>query len=45
MKTKSIFIVVIFITITSVNLFAQRTTDIEGGKDYPLVSRFEGSVI
>ena len=26
-------------------MFAQRTTDIGGGKDYPLVSRFEGSVI
>jgi len=26
-------------------VFAQRTTDIEGGKDYPLVSRFKGSVI
>ncbi len=29
----------------SVNLFAQRTSDIDGGKDYPLISRFEGSVI
>ena len=29
----------------STNLFAQRTTDIEGGKDYPLISRFKGSVI
>ena len=25
--------------------FAQRSADIEGGKDYPLISRFEGSVI
>lgn len=29
----------------STNLFAQRTKDIEGSKDYPLVSRFKGSVI
>ena len=27
------------------NVFAQRATDIDGGKDYPLVSRFQGSVI
>lgn len=26
-------------------VYAQRTTDIENGKDYPLISRFEGSVI
>jgi len=26
-------------------VYAQRTADIEGGKDYPLLSRFEGSVI
>lgn len=26
-------------------VYAQRTTDIENSKDYPLVSRFEGSVI
>jgi len=29
----------------SMNIFAQRTSDIEGSKDYPLVSRFEGSII
>ncbi|MBA7660184.1 Peptidoglycan-associated lipoprotein [subsurface metagenome] len=27
------------------NVFAQRQTDIEGGEDYPLISRFEGAVI
>jgi OmpA-OmpF porin, OOP family len=27
------------------NLFAQRKTDIENSKDYPLVSRFQGAVI
>lgn len=29
----------------STDLFAQRTTDIEGSKDYSLISRFKGSVI
>ena len=29
----------------SINLSAQRTTDYENAKDYPLVSRFKGSVI
>jgi len=29
----------------STNLFAQRTTDIKGSKDYPMVSRFKGSII
>lgn len=29
----------------STSLFAQRTTDIEGGKDYSLVSRFSGSIM
>jgi outer membrane protein OmpA-like peptidoglycan-associated protein len=29
----------------SINIFAQRTSDIKGSKDYPLVSRFEGSII
>lgn len=29
----------------STNLLAQRTTDIAGSKDYPMVSRFKGSVI
>ena len=35
----------IFTLMISSNLIAQRTTDIEGGTDYPLVSRFEGSII
>ena len=41
-------VTVIFVAIAlmiSTNLFAQRTTDIEGAKDYPLVSRFEGAII
>lgn len=29
----------------SASLNAQRRTDIEGGKDYPLISRFEGSIM
>jgi outer membrane protein OmpA-like peptidoglycan-associated protein len=29
----------------SMNLFAQRKTDIENSKDYPMISRFEGAVI
>ncbi len=33
------------VLIISTNLFAQRTRDIKGGKDYPLVSRFSGTVI
>ena len=31
--------------LVSTNLFAQRTTDIEGSKDYPTISRFQGAVI
>ncbi|HEB11511.1 MAG TPA: hypothetical protein ENI06_09915 [Spirochaetales bacterium] len=27
------------------NVFAQRTTDVENSKDYPLVSRFKGVII
>jgi len=45
MKTKFFLMVAMLIALTNVNLFAQRTTDIEGAKDYPLVSRFEDSVI
>lgn len=29
----------------STSVFAQRTTDIKGSKDYPMISRFEGSII
>lgn len=41
---KNLTFIVVSLLITS-NLFAQRTTDIENGKDYPLVSRFSGSVM
>lgn len=42
---KLTFILVGVALMISTNLFAQRTTDIEEGKDYPLVSRFKGSII
>jgi len=45
MRKKSMLIVAMFFVLTSISLFAQRTTDIKGAKDYPLVSRFKGSVI
>ena len=44
MKKITILFTIIVLAISS-NLFAQRKTDIDGGKDYPLVTRFEGSVI
>ncbi len=45
MKAKLIIASVMFITLINGSLSAQRTTDIKGSKDYPLVSRFTGSVI
>jgi len=42
-KTTLIYVAVALMI--STNLFAQRTTDIEGGKDYTSISRFEGAVI
>jgi len=42
---KSAFLFSIVALMISTNLFAQKTTDIEGSKDYPLVSRFKGSII
>ena len=44
MKKVSIILTAVIICI-STNLYAQRTIDIEGSKDYPLVSRFKGSII
>lgn len=44
MKTATLCFVIIALMI-STNLFAQETTDIEEGKDYPTISRFEGAVI
>jgi len=42
---KATLIFTVFALMILPNLFAQRQTDIEGGKDHPLISRFEGSVI
>ena len=42
---KLTLIVVAISLLASVNLFAQRETDIEGSKDYSLVSRFSDAVI
>ena len=44
MKKVTLILAVVAMMI-STNLFAQRTNDIEGGKDYPLVSRFKGSIM
>ena len=44
MKKVALILVAVALMI-STNLFAQRTTDVEAGKDYPLVSRFKGSII
>ncbi len=44
MKKQTIIFTLIAIMILT-NLFAQRTSDIKGAKDYPLVSRFDGSYI
>lgn len=44
MKKIYLFISLAFM-MSSSSLFAQRSTDIEGSKDYPTISRFKGSVI
>ena len=44
MKKIGLIIIIGVIVILS-PIYAQRTTDIENSKDYPLLSRFEGSVI
>jgi outer membrane protein OmpA-like peptidoglycan-associated protein len=44
MKKITVLFIIIALTI-SVNLFAQRKTDIEGGKDSPLFQRAEGAII
>jgi len=43
MKRISIFLIIGIIVLSPI--YAQRTTDIENSKDYPLLSRFEGSII
>ena len=45
-KMKRAFLIsMIAALMISSNLFAQRKTDIENSKDYPLISRFQGAVI
>ncbi len=44
MKNLKPILFIIAITI-SLSAFSQRTTDIEGSKDYPTISRFEGAII
>jgi hypothetical protein len=43
MKTKNTLFLTLIATMVSVSLYAQKTTDVENSKDYPLVSRFEGN--
>ena len=38
-------LLIILTMIFSISTFAQKTTDVEGSKDYPTISRFEGAVI
>jgi len=45
MKTKFKILLMLFVAMNSISMFAQRTSDIENSKDYPLVSRFKGAVI
>jgi len=42
---KGTLIFMVTVIIISTNIFAQRTSDIAGSKDYPLVSRFAGTFI
>jgi len=42
---KLVMICIIGLLLISAPIFAQRTSDIENSKDYPLISRFEGSFI
>jgi hypothetical protein len=42
---KLIMISIIGLLLISTPIYAQRTSDIENSKDYPLISRFEGSII
>ena len=42
---KMILICVAGLFCISLSVYAQRTADIDGGKDYPLISRFAGAII
>ena len=45
MKTKLLLITTLLVIFGSINLFAQENKDIEGAKDNPLISRFQGATI
>jgi hypothetical protein len=45
MKARSKILFMLIGTMISVSLFAQRKTDIENSKDYPLIGRFDGAVM
>ena len=42
---KAVLTFTIIVLLFSINLYAQRTTDIESSKDYPTISRFKGAII
>jgi hypothetical protein len=42
---KKVTVILAVALMFSTNIFAQRTTDIEGSKDYPLVTRYKGAII
>ena len=44
MKKQTIFMILVALLMTN-NIWAQRSSDIDGSKDYPLVKRFSGSFI
>ena len=44
MKSLNLLLIILTMTI-SISTFAQKTTDVEGSKDYPTISRFEGAII
>jgi len=45
MKRKAILLALLLFSVSSIDVLAQSKTDVSGSKDYPLVSRFTGSVI
>ena len=40
---KTILVIIAFVF--SINIYAQRTSDVDGSKDYPLITRLHGSFI
>lgn len=45
MGTRIVLLAIIIFTLLASTALAQRTSDVAGGKDHPLISRFQGSVI